>query len=138
MFKLKAILLATLSVVAVTSVQASGPVTSLTRESVVAEFQRARAAGELTIVSPGELTVHSTPSATPSTLTRADVQAEYRRARNAGEIRLGNASASEMPQGMSTLTRADVVREYQRARNAGELAEANATDNSPLSRRTVQ
>lgn len=89
----KTLLIAALSLVAAGSALANEltpdfsklPASTLTRAAVIAEYVRAKDAGEL-IHDHGYKTVTDTP--TRSVLTRADVQREYLRARDAGEIAL--------------------------------------------------
>jgi hypothetical protein len=137
MIKINALLLTTLSVFASTAAYAAAPST-LTRAEVTAEYQRARAAGELPIT--GYETAYTVKKPAATTLTRAAVQAEYFRARQAGELMdvSGFASAARTAPTASTLTRADVVNEFLRARSTGELAEASNDFGSPQYRRVVR
>lgn len=137
MTKLNALFLATVSVCASASAYAAESASAWTRAEVTAEYQRARAAGELPI--SGYETIYTLKAPTASTLTRAEVQAEFVRASQAGE--LGNvngyASAAHTPT-VSTLTRAEVRNEYVRARSTGELAEANIDFGSPQQLRAIR
>ncbi len=137
MTKLNALLLATVSVFASASAYAAESASGLTRAEVTAEYQRARAAGELPIT--GYETSYTLKARAPATLTRADVQAEFVRASQAGELRSvnGYASAADAPT-VSSLTRAEVRNEYVRARSTGELAEANIDFGSPQHLRALR
>ena len=97
----------------------------VTRAGVVAELQRARAAGEL---EPGVAYGYSGMQTPESALSRAAVVAELARARNAGELRYVNTPESGYPwaaaQTASTKTRAEVRAEVQAAARAGTLRTA--------------
>lgn len=140
MFKLNALVLATVSVVVSASACAGVSASTVTRAEVTAEYQRARAAGELPIT--GHETSYTVKTPAASSLTRAEVQAEYVRARAAGELRhvSGYASAADAAPNVvaSTLTRADVINEYLRARSTGELAESNIDFGAPQLRRAMR
>ena len=105
MNKFNALAFAAITLVASTSVLANGGTgpgfgnnwgsqasTTLTRAEVVADFQRAKSAGE---VQFHNVSLAGFPkNVASSTLTRAEVVAEYERARNAGEIEFHSASLS--------------------------------------------
>jgi hypothetical protein len=97
--------------------------TGKTRAEVVAELQRARAAGE--ILNP-DYAAAQTPTVQtgPGALTRAEVRADLERARRAGEVLdpdYDYAMQHPAPAQPSGLTRAEVVGEYKRAVAAGEV-----------------
>ena len=103
---------------AMTTMDHAGMGTALSRADVVAEYLRARAAGEL---DHEGFPTATAAKHTASTLTRANVTAEYLRARAAGEISIGFERALPVKAPVSTKTRAEVQMEYERARKAGEL-----------------
>lgn len=137
MLKLKALLLTSVSLLAATSALAGNLPSTLTRADVVAEYQRARQAGELLHADFGPQ--HSRVASSERPLTRSEVQAEYLRAKQAGEIQRNDyfhvQGSAATP---STLTRADVFKEFVRARDAGELAEIRNDFGSPQNRRAFQ
>jgi hypothetical protein len=121
--------LTTLSIAALTmfgTIQAMAAETSvpLTRAQVVAETQRAQAAGELSGGDSFSFPTSAAPAATK--LSREAVKAEYRRALAAGEVNNGDSLSFPFEQrAESKLTRAEVFAEYVRARQAGELVETD-------------
>ncbi len=151
MIKLNALVLAAFAVLnsASASAFASTPTSTLTRAQVVAEFERARAAGELPASANETNTKTQRPAA--STLTRAEVQAEYLRARAAGEPidieeqasaanSTANSARTAAPTGARAmaLTRAEVLSDYLRARHSGELALRSNDAGEPQYRRAMQ
>jgi len=118
MNKFNAIIFAAVSLVASTSALANGGTgpgfgnnwgsqasTTLTRAEVVADFQRAKTAGE---VQFHNVSLAGFPKNVASlTLTRAEVVAEYERARNAGEIEFHSASLSTTGKGVHGIHSAD-------------------------------
>jgi hypothetical protein len=78
---------------------------TLTRAEVVAEYQRAKTAGE---VQFHNVSLAGFPKdSSTSTLTRAEVLAEYERAKNAGEIEFHSASLSTIAKGVHGTRSAD-------------------------------
>ena len=122
MSTIKSLVFAAASILSVAPALAADTIQPLTRAEVQAEYQRARAAGE--IDDTGFATAIRTLASTPSRLSREQVQAEYQRARAAGELLTvaGYSSAADRTTA-SSLTRADVIGEYLRARDSGELAQ---------------
>ena len=123
MNKFNALILTSISIFASTAAFAGQSEGGLTRAEVQAEYQRARAAGEIN--DTGYTTAVTSKLSSVSTLSRADVMAEYQRALAAGELKVHNsgystATTSATPSA-STLTREQVMSEYRRARDAGEL-----------------
>lgn len=139
MLKLHALLLSSLAVLTVTPVSAESRTSSLTRADVIAEYQRARLAGEVRHPEYDASHGHGQVASSARSLTRAEVQAELKRARDAGELRHidhhHDVAAVAFP---STLTRAQVFQEYERARVSGELAEARNDFGSPQYRRVIR
>ena len=133
MLKLSAPVLAAFAVPNSVSASASTPTSTPTRAQVVAEFERARAAGELPASANETNNTPQRPAA--STPMRAAVQAEYLRARDAGEQNgigdrasacssTANSARTGVPASAKAvaLTRADALSEYLRARHICKLA----------------
>jgi hypothetical protein len=91
----------------------------VTRASVVAELQRARAAGEL---EAGEAYGLPAIQASASTVSRAQVVAELQRARAAGELEISDTyGVPTIRTEASTLTRAEVKSQVLAAMHDGTL-----------------
>ena len=139
MIKLKALLLSVVSLLAATSAMADSAPSTLTRADVIAEYQRARLAGEVHHPEYDASHGRGQVASSARSLTRAEVQAELKRARDAGELQhidhQHDVAAAAFP---STLTRAQVFQEYERARVSGELAEARNDFGSPQYRRVMR
>lgn len=135
MHKLTTMVLASLSLVAASSTFAGDKPQSLTRADVQAEYQRARAAGE---INESGFPNYDALAKTASTLSRAEVTAEYQRALAAGEVQAHNSgypgTLSARPPVASKLTRKEVQAEYLRARNAGELSSVSGYSSAALTR----
>ncbi|HAT31604.1 MAG TPA: hypothetical protein DCW29_12350 [Janthinobacterium sp.] len=106
------------SVYAQDAAQASGA----TRDQVMAEFQRARAAGEL---SQGEWDYPKMPVAA-STVTREQVTAELLRARAAGELSSNESNYPNIPASTTAVSRSQVVAELAQARKNGQIPATGA------------
>lgn len=106
-----------------------GASAALSREQVIAELQRARAAGEMDHL---DSEIGYTPQLAVSTKTRAEVVAELQRARAAGEMDQLDSEGGYVPKitTASTTTRAQVLAELERARASGELELINSEDPS--------
>ena len=95
---------------------------AVTRASVVAELQRARAAGEL---EPGEQYGLPAARSAPSAVSRSAVVAELDRARKAGELRYVDTRETGFPTvtapQATERTRAEVKAELQAAMRSGAL-----------------
>ncbi|MCX2862560.1 hypothetical protein OOZ63_11980 [Paucibacter sp. PLA-PC-4] len=114
-----------LTVIALFSLLSTGAALAdgLSREQVVTELQRARAAGEL-LALHGENpdAIGRTVIAAGSTTSRAAVLAELQRARNAGELQGRDAESYSLPTiAGSSKSRAEVIAELQQARARGQL-----------------
>ncbi len=117
-----------LSVIALTLLTAGAAMAGgLSREEVRAELLRARAAGEIELLS--RESPNPVPSAVVSPTTRAAGLAELDRARKAGELegQYGEADRVIKPLA-STRTRAEVLAELAAARASGELELLNSND----------
>jgi rRNA maturation endonuclease Nob1 len=113
-----------LSLIAAGAAMAEG----LTREQVVAELHRARAANEMQLNSES-LEFGRSTIGTASTRSRAEVLAELEQARSSGElVRVDREGYAPAIATGSTTTRAAVIAELFRARANGELAVGNRNE----------
>ncbi|HEX2010266.1 MAG TPA: hypothetical protein VJN44_04940 [Roseateles sp.] len=112
-----------LSLIAAGAAMADG----LSREQVVAELQRARAADELVLLNSENPEAFGRGKiSTASKTNRAAVLAELTQARAAGELERVDSESYGTPIALgSTRSRTDVVAELQRARANGQLDTVN-------------
>jgi hypothetical protein len=119
------LIIATILTLTAAGAACAAPDPATTRQQVLTELARARAAGELDF---NDATYPLPAREAPSRVTRAEVKAELLRARAAGEMDYTDATYPlSIPSAPAGLTRASVQAEAARALAAGELDCIDAT-----------